>query len=169
MQVLLDQGVTEFPVDVWALCEQYGIVTETYRSEKESPGCCFIYDGVPMIFMDDRMTEARQRFVCAHELGHILTGHVGAWTLADDKSGIPHKIKEREAMVFAAELLMPQVVLSAIGVTTITQIRQLCDVDHRPAFYSLKELERREKTAELSELEKHVCDYFRRYIERIRI
>lgn len=104
-QVLSEHGVTEFPVDVWKICEDYGIIVAAYRSEKKSPGCCFIYEGVPMIFVDDRQTKAKQRFVCAHELGHVLMGHVGGWGCITDSSDLPKHIKEQTAMAFASELL----------------------------------------------------------------
>lgn len=104
-RVLSDYGATEFPVDVWKICEDYGIIVAAYRSEKKSPGCCFVYEGVPMIFIDDRQTEAKQRFVCAHELGHVLMGHVGAWGCVADSRDLPKAVKEQAAMVFASELL----------------------------------------------------------------
>ena len=93
------------PVDVWKICEDYGIIVATYRFKKKSPGCCFIYEGAPMIFIDDRQTVEGQRFVCAHELGHVLMGHVGAWGYINDTSELPKEIKERMAMVFANGLL----------------------------------------------------------------
>ena len=58
-----------------------------------------------MIFVDDRQTVEKQRFVCAHELGHVLMGHVGAWGHIADSRDLPKYIKERAAMVFAVELL----------------------------------------------------------------
>lgn len=105
-RVLLEQNVFECPINVREICNNYGIVVATYQSVKKTPGCCFIYEGVPMIFIDDRMTKAKQSFVCAHELGHILMGHVGKWGLITDTSELPKKIKERMAMVFATELFM---------------------------------------------------------------
>lgn len=103
-RVLLESGARGLPVDVWDICERCGIITATYRSEKKSPGCCFVYEGVPMIFVDERMREEKQRFVCAHELGHILMGHVGAWGCIADSRDLPRFIKEHAAMVFAVEL-----------------------------------------------------------------
>lgn len=47
----------------------------------------------------------RKRFTIAHEIGHFLLDH--------KKSSIPTKIKEREADIFAAELLLPKKFLSS--------------------------------------------------------
>ncbi len=104
-QVLSDYGANQFPVNVWKICDDYGIVVATYRSEKKSPGCCFVYEGLPIIFIDDRQTEEKRRFVCAHELGHVLMGHVGTWGCVADSRDLPKAVKERAAMVFAVELL----------------------------------------------------------------
>ena len=105
-RVLLEQNVFECPINVREICNNYGIVVATYQSVKKTPGCCFIYDGVPMIFIDNRMTKAKQSFVCAHELGHILMGHVGTWWNIEDTSSLPKRLKESVATTFAIELDM---------------------------------------------------------------
>ena len=47
----------------------------------------------------------RKRFTIAHEIGHFLLDH--------KKSTIPNRIKEREADIFAAELLLPKKFLTS--------------------------------------------------------
>ena len=98
-----------------------------------------------MIFLDNRLPETRQRFICAHEFGHISLGHVGALALAEDTRRLPKKVKERAAMVFAAELVIPQYAFASLRVESVEQLQKLCGVDYRPAFYSLMEWKRMTK------------------------
>ena len=60
-----------------------------------------------IIYNDTILTEERQRFTLAHELGHIICGH---FELEEDLMHLPdykHEILEKEANAFASELLAP--------------------------------------------------------------
>lgn len=60
--------------------------------------------GINLILYDDRITnEGRRNWTIAHELGHVLLGHTEL-----------NKATEREADAFAAELLMPEIVIRYI-------------------------------------------------------
>jgi len=76
-------------------------------------GSVVIENGIPVIYVNRTHPKVRQRFTIAHELGHIVRGH-----LADgDDELIENEMRfrseawnseEREANAFAAELLMPE-------------------------------------------------------------
>lgn len=54
--------------------------------------------------------DTRQRFTQAHELGHVILGHVyeGSSPRRDSRFDGSSDYKERDANVFAADLLMPE-------------------------------------------------------------
>jgi Zn-dependent peptidase ImmA (M78 family) len=63
--------------------------------------------------MNSAEPEARRRFTLSHEVGHwvcqVLEGHGAPIYCRDvDVSGVADRQLEREANVFAAELLMPE-------------------------------------------------------------
>jgi len=85
-----------------------------YFKEQEVEG--FSIKGSNKIFVDDKPETARQRFTVAHELGHILLGHLegeGLSVVFRDSGSSPksNDPNELSANAFAAELLMPEPVM----------------------------------------------------------
>ncbi len=105
-RVLSEYEVRELPVDVAELCRRMGIQVKTYRPKNSNPGQAYLLNGNPVILVSVQEPVAQQRFICAHEMGHILMGHVGAWRDISNNSNVPREERERAAMEFAAELLM---------------------------------------------------------------
>lgn len=106
LRVLLEYGVRELPVDVAELCRRMGIQVKTYQPKNSNPGQAYLLNGNPVILVSEKEPVARQRFICAHEMGHVLMGHVGQWGNIADNSKVPREEREQAAMEFAAELLM---------------------------------------------------------------
>lgn len=73
----------------------------------------FSYEGnIPVIHYKNTESNLRQRFTIAHELGHFILGHGGAYRDNPvDFSIVNHDPLEIAANRFAAELLMPEDVL----------------------------------------------------------
>ncbi len=131
--ILLHEGVKELPIKVSELCENLGISVKSYRSTDYNHGFCNIIDGRPYIFIDSNAGRAAKRFTAAHELGHIMLGHVGEFmSLRRDvpKGHIDH---ERAADLFALRLLAPACVLWGCGVSSAEEIMSLCDISPRAA------------------------------------
>ncbi len=165
LRVLSEYGVKELPVNVADICRDQGITAKLYDPKSSDRGYSHIKEGRPIIRVSEREPLPFKRFICAHEMGHIMQGHVGQWGNIQDNTHLPKNIRERAAMVYAAELVMPQCILLKLGVTTADQIMELCRVPYRTAFYALKELERRkQKGMSLSLLEKSVGKQFTDYI-----
>ncbi len=158
---LLSCNVRKLPVDITQICEHYGIATEPQTPNDELLGVSFIYKGLPVIFANKKEPASRYRFICAHEMGHILLGHVGAWQYSDDNRNMPHKSREREAMNYAAELLMPECVLIALGITGVSEIMSSCNVNYPTAFRTAKSIERRIKREDsLTDIEQSLIRQF---------
>ena len=84
----------------------------------------------PQIFLNPLDTHSRRRFACAHALGHysrnVEVGREQAWKVVDGRdffSSSDLDIEESYATEFAAELLMPRIVLRELldtqGVVTL--------------------------------------------------
>ena len=160
-QALLQYGVTQFPIRVSPFCEKMGIHCKLYHPKDGNDGCCGIRNDTVYIFIADREapttkkdlrhTAEYRRFTAAHELGHSLRGHVGSWSWVSEdgtvyhitKHGMKYKQMEQEADDFAAEFLMPQCVLLALGVTEAEEIARLCNVTYPDALRTAKIIEHR--------------------------
>ena len=121
-KIFLDRGITStsVPIDVDAIVEAYGI--EIKRDQVDEGLSGFIVrsakGGKAMIGVNRNHHPNRQRFTIAHELGHYLLhenevvhfdGERPGFTvhLRDHASSEGKDDLEREANLFAAELLMP--------------------------------------------------------------
>lgn len=165
-RLLIDAGVRELPVKVSALCRQMGIPVKLYRPQDENDGMSFILDGRPVILVSDAMGPARQRFTTAHELGHILLGHVGKYKLVNREPEAGDSAIERAANIFASRLLAPACVLWGCGVRTPEDIAKLCDISRRAAEFRAARMEvlyQRNKFL-TSPLERIVYEQFMDYI-----
>jgi len=83
---------------------------------------------------DDKRMCGRIRWTLAHEIGHIVLGHLTDFQGTNFKAE-DYRILEREANIFAAELLAPLAVLKHLGVYKITEIASLCGISKQAARY----------------------------------
>lgn len=103
------------PADLNKLCEDYGVRHVSYRSAQlvihdygleqlasSTTGFCFFSGNQPIIFFDDTRPRMEVRFTVAHELGHIMLGHLSFRSEFFEK--LPD-CAEREADSFAVQLL----------------------------------------------------------------
>jgi Zn-dependent peptidase ImmA (M78 family) len=99
--VLRRHGIRRPPVDVVAMAEAEGIrVAEADLGSLE--GRAYRASDAWVIEINSRRPRVAQRFAIGHEIGHIKLGH--------DACG-ENPVQERQANVFAAELLMPLALL----------------------------------------------------------
>ena len=170
-RVLINENVRELPVKVVRLCKQMGIRVITFTPETDSDGFSTIVDGQAQIFVSDRCSRERQRFTVAHELGHILLGHVGAYELVNRETSPGDNPIEQAANVFASRLLAPACVLWALDARTPEQIAALCQISHQSAAFRAERmtvLYQRNKFL-TSPLERQVYQQFRDFIDRSKV
>lgn len=135
-QILLNEGVAELPVKVGALCRQMGITLKYFTpTPGDSDGYSSIIDGRPLILVSDQCSPTRQRFTAAHELGHILLGHVGKYQLVNREPSPQDNPIEQAANVFASRLLAPACVLWALNARTPEEIAALCQISYQAAAF----------------------------------
>lgn len=170
-RLLIDADVRELPVKVTALCRQMGIPVKLFRPEDGNDGKCFLLDGRPVILVSDQVPPARQRFTVAHELGHILLGHVGKYQLVNREPDPKDNPIEQAANVFASRLLAPACVLWGCGARTPEEIMALCHISLQAAQFRAERMNvlyERDRFL-TSPMEREVYLRFRGYIRKNRL
>ena len=169
--LLIAVEADELPIKVTQICHALGIQTRLYAPKDENDGMCLILDGQPVIFVSTEVSIARQRFTAAHELGHILLGHVGHSGLLNREPKPSDNPIEQAANVFASRLLAPACVLWGCGVGSADEIAQLCNISQAAAEFRWARMQvLYQRGAFLSStLERQVYRQFRPYIDRHRI
>lgn len=182
---LIQCRISSLPVSLSAICRHYNWVLADYINGKQSiellglselkgktDGFCAATENHIYIFYDSSLPVGRQRFTIAHEIGHLMLGHVGPGmaTVENREPTGTEREEETQANQFAARLLAPACVLHEIGAMTAEEIQRLCGISLQAAEYRaerMKELERRGRYY-TSPLERQVIRQFHSYIQVIR-
>ncbi|MBC8558856.1 ImmA/IrrE family metallo-endopeptidase [Fumia xinanensis] len=187
-KIILDMGFTELPIKVSAICRKLGIQVRSYEKAKkllkrhqlehktlEIDGFTLGIDGRYTILFNEHCSIQRNRFTVAHELGHILLGHVPKdgihITAINREPSSKDNPLEQQANVFASRLMAPLCVLKSLRINDAKDIARLCDISETAAqfrFNRLKLINEREQHKScygLSPLEMEVLEQFRPYIE----
>lgn len=165
-RLLIDLGVSELPINTVKVCAELGIKLHYYELTEESDGMSCYIKGVPHVFVSSAVSPERRRFTIAHEIGHIILGHVGKYELINREPSSKDNPVEQAANVFASRLLAPACVLWGCNVRTTDQIQELCKISRTAAEY------REERMIELykrnrfltSPLERKVYSQFETFI-----
>lgn len=165
-KILLDMDVRILPVRVSSICRAMGIDVKYYDGTAESDGKSTLLDGRPLILVSRHKSIPRQRFTAAHELGHILLGHIGWGKLVNREPSPRDNPLEQEANVFASRLLAPACVLWGCGVKSAQDIMELCNISRQAAEFRWQRLQRLLIRGKFltSPLEREVYERFAQYI-----
>ena len=167
-EILLCEGVRELPVKVGRLCANMGIRVGYFTPEPGgSDGYSLMIGEQMWIMVSDRCSRERQRFTCAHELGHILLGHLGTAALVNREPDPGDNPTEQAANVFASRLLAPACVLWALDARLPERIAELCGISLQSATFRARRIEllwQRNRWL-TSPLERQVYEQFRDYIQ----
>lgn len=80
-----------------------------------------------LICFNEKNNKQRIRFSIAHEIGHIVLGHL-----------YKNEKLEKEANMFAARILMPMLLIKELKITISKELAKLCDVSIEAANFRLK-------------------------------
>ncbi len=165
-QILKDMGTNKMPVSVLKICHELGITVAYNNCKDNQLGECLMIAGEPYILLRKNMSNKMKRFVCAHELGHILLEHFEAgdsfsYTSEDRKRGC-----ESEAESFAMRLIAPACVLWGCNVDNAEEIGELCGIEIDYAEKRLRRMKQLYKRNRFltSTLEKEVYGNFLPFI-----
>lgn len=136
-EILINEGITALPIRVGKLCRQLGIKVISHDGEfaDSGDGKAMIVGGKPVIFVNTQTSPARQRFTIAHELGHILLGHVGKYKLVNREPSSNDNPIEQAANVFASRLLAPACVLWGLNLHSAEEIAEFCQISKTAAEF----------------------------------
>lgn len=166
-EILVKENIKELPVNIVELCHKLGIAVKYYdKLEQGNDGKCTVINKQPIILVRQECSRQRKRFTIAHELGHILLGHVGKYELINREISPTDNPIEQEANVFASRLLAPACVLWGLNVNSADEIAQLCDISPTAAEYRwqrMQELYKRNKFL-IAPLEREVFNQFQKFI-----
>lgn len=117
-----DNGRVNFPVDPVAIAQRMGVRVLRARLDDEVSGLLVKEprDEAASIYLNADDSERRQRFTCAHELGHLSRRgrtegeRIGYVDSRDLESRTGTNPEEVWANRFAAELLMPAAAVRAL-------------------------------------------------------
>lgn len=170
-RVLINEGVTDLPIKVVKLCEGMGIAVRYGDSKQYGDGRSVMLDRKPWIFISAQTSVQRQRFTVAHELGHILLGHVGKYRLLNREPTPNDNPIEQAANVFASRLLAPACVLWALNARTPEEISSLCQISYDAATFRAERMKLLYERGQFlaSPLERQVYQQFLPFIKEKRL
>lgn len=117
LKLLRERGITEPPVDPAAIAGGLGISVYFVTFDDEDDNISGFYDPDDCaIYVNEKESPVRQNFTIAHELGHHMLHRDWAKTnnyvmLFRDQNAGHDLTEEKEANVFAANLLVPRSIL----------------------------------------------------------
>lgn len=184
-RVILECGIDSLPVRPSDVCRHYGWILADYRSGERSiqalglsdlmgqtDGFCTVTKHHTYIFFGSSLPSGRQRFTVAHEIGHLLLGHVGPGmaTVENREPTGSERAEERQANQFAARLLAPACVLHELGAVTADEIRQHCGISQQAAEFRAERMRILEERGMFyaHPLERRVGRQFASYIAGVR-
>ena len=103
--------ITQAPVEIETVAEALGFKVVPFAFPNQRKGMVVIEQDIKAIGVNETHPKSLQRYTVAHELGHYLNGHSHFENqLIEDETRFHdhHFQQEREADLFAAELLMPK-------------------------------------------------------------
>ncbi|MGE5552951.1 MAG: ImmA/IrrE family metallo-endopeptidase [Betaproteobacteria bacterium] len=131
------------PVSVGSLAKSTGLKRHQIINGKDGDVICV--DGhCKIVFNELVHSPDRIRWTITHEIGHIVLGHL----LDFDKTRLSrgglsdheYRVLEREADLFAAEVLAPMAVLKAIGALKCDEIIRVCHLSREAAAHREKDI-----------------------------
>lgn len=104
-------NITKAPVDLNKVGESLGFTILPFPFPDKRKGMVLIENNHKTIGVNKNHPITAQRYTIAHELGHYLNGHShydNSFNNDETRFFDPHFQQEKEADLFAAELLMPK-------------------------------------------------------------
>ena len=180
-EILINEGVTALPVSMTEICKKLELdVILTGSLDQSGDGKTLMFNETPYIFLNETTSLERQRFTLAHEVGHILLGHVGEYKLVNREPSPSDSPIEQEANIFASRLLAPACVLWGLDIHTAEDIAALCKISKTAAQFRAERMavlytreqqflkEKGKSCFLLSPLERRVYNQFLPFIKKRR-
>lgn len=170
-EVLRNYGITYPPVDARALVANKARIVATSRLDEDGFTAFNHIRSRYYAFINPARVRGRANFTFAHEAGHVFLRHPEQY----DCNGLTEYerwILDREANIFAAELLMPEPCLEKFvpvpcGPEALEQASRLFGVSQEALVNRLAELGIQERTVTEALAREQVLSEQRRRLERV--
>ncbi len=166
--ILKNENVSTIPVPVVDICTKLGVCVKNFDPKHGEKGMVINLFGKPHIFVDRKLSIPEKRYIIAHELGHLLLGHMKDFNMLMYYDYKPKKHDlEDDASSFATRLLSPACVINSCNCQTWQGIERLCGIPESIAkirITRLRTLRNRNKFLS-SNLEKEVFSNFESFIQ----
>lgn len=107
--------------DPFALCEALGIVVLDCPLPRHIRGFYQNYQGCQLIYLNDELESGERRAICAHELGHAILHEEQNFLFMTRHCHYFMSRFEKEADLFAAELLIDPAEICEMNVQAIAR------------------------------------------------
>lgn len=165
---LIDNQICSLPLDFNPILTKMNLHLKADKQGLLSPhekGATILTEDVGYIILRPNASKAEKRYTVAHEIGHIVLGHINS-----GKHFIGTSEQEYQAERFAIGILAPACVLWGLDLHTPEEIASFCDI----SLASAKIRAERMKTLYarnaflLSPLERQVFQQFKPYIDSLK-
>lgn len=185
---ILEHGINKLPVDLFEIAAKLSlpiISASEYASAmnctfrhvimniiKSNDGSAKYIDGNHFILYNERIaSKGRIRWTLAHEIGHIILGHLSDFEETRiQRAGLTkseYDVLEKEADFFASQILAPPVVLEALKVDNVTRLGTICGLSKEASENRYKDYAARlKKTRPPNPLEIKIKSIFRDFIHK---
>lgn len=153
-EIIFKYKINSLPVDLFRLAKQLKIKIISYdkgksliktmglEDHKSNDAFTAVIKKRYIIFYNDTVeNQGRLRFTLAHELGHIVLGHVKTATVWNRGEDEPQSPEEIQANIFASRLLAPACVLHELNLHTHEDIAELCGLSYAAAKIRAERME----------------------------
>lgn len=183
-EFLLQSKVKSLPVNPMAICNQQGFIIRSVSEAEElideldpfdvrsNPECdaktYLTSDGRYVIVYDDAVfSQGRIIWTIAHEIGHIVMGHLRDFEQTEIHKGLTLKentVLEKEADTFASEFLAPAEVLIRCQCVKKNLIIKLCGLSEQAASYRENYLQAYEPNQVFEHIDQKLLKQFSSFI-----
>lgn len=171
-QCILDYDIRTLPVTVTNIIRKSNDINLVKNSDvnilqNDASGVTIVNNNSFIIVYRDTDSSQRCRFTIAHELGHILLGHMLVDKIAYRTFAVQNDT-ESAANVFARDLLAPACVLHELQILTAAEISRLCNISLEAATYRSERMQELEKRNAFYKhpLEQKVIKQFNQFINK---
>lgn len=170
----IELGINYIPISVDYIANRLKIKSiqncdlNTPLLSSNQNGLVILSKGKFYIIYNEKDSLQERRFTAAHEIGHILLGHL----FSNPTSQQEKEIREQEADIFATFLLAPVCIIQALKLQTPEEIQSVCNIPYQYAQwcseFAISDLSKF-FAQKINDLENKICKQFQSYIDNFHI
>jgi rubrerythrin len=155
LDFIIEEGLCGLPIDPFKIAFSHGWKIEAAGDIAKDLKCSHEYllhkyvkskDGAAfycketneynIVFNEKVRSTGRIRWTLAHEIGHIVLGHLNDYNQSTISRGLTenaYDILEKEAHYFAGQVLAPPVILHKLKINSVSKLKNICKLSDEAA------------------------------------